>query len=72
METQSRTTSYVSEVLDLNREYIDAVKRSDVWWFNEKLTDDFRCSLPDGTIFDPRAIPRARGAAPRRLAARGP
>ena len=50
METQSRTTSYVSEVLDLNREYIDAVKRSDVWWFNEKLTDDFRCSLPDGTI----------------------
>jgi uncharacterized protein (TIGR02246 family) len=39
-------------LLDLNRDYIRAVKASDVKRFGEILADDFRCSLPDGSLID--------------------
>jgi ketosteroid isomerase-like protein len=37
---------------DLNRGYIRAVQAGDVEWFAEHLSDDFRCSNPDGTLVD--------------------
>lgn len=52
MSTQTTVKSDVDVLLNLNREYIEAVKRSDAGWFKEVLTDDFRCSLPDGSIID--------------------
>lgn len=52
MSMQTNVASDVDVLLNLNREYIEAVKRSDVGWFREVLTDDFRCSLPDGSIID--------------------
>lgn len=52
MDTQSVATPDVRTLLSLNRDYIDAVKRSDVEWFRRMLADDFRCSLPDGSIID--------------------
>ncbi|MDQ3346593.1 MAG: nuclear transport factor 2 family protein [Acidobacteriota bacterium] len=52
MRTETTVRPDVSVILDLNREYIEAVKRSDVRWFDRMLVDDFRCSLPDGSIID--------------------
>lgn len=52
MSAQATVGSDVDVLLNLNREYIEAVKRSDAGWFREVLTDDFRCSLPDGSIID--------------------
>lgn len=52
MQTGTGRKADVMEILDLNREYLEAVKRSDVRWFNERLTDDFQCSLPDGSMID--------------------
>jgi ketosteroid isomerase-like protein len=52
MNMQTKVASDVDVLMNLNREYIEAVKRSDVGWFREVLTDDFRCSLPDGSIID--------------------
>lgn len=36
----------------LNDDYIRSVQHSDVRRFNEILSDDFRCSLPDGSLLD--------------------
>jgi ketosteroid isomerase-like protein len=52
MPTETAVSQDVRALVDLNREYIDAVKRSDVRWFDATLVDDFRCSLPDGSILD--------------------
>lgn len=43
-------------LLDLNRDYIDAVQHSDVRRFDEILADDFLCSNPDGTLVDRAAF----------------
>jgi ketosteroid isomerase-like protein len=50
-------------VRKLNLDYIDAVRRSDVRWFDDVLVEDFRCSLPDGSILD-RAAFLERSARP--------
>src|SRR5438067_10421844 len=39
-------------LLQLNRDYIDSVQRSDVRRFDEILADDFLCSNPDGSLVD--------------------
>ena len=39
-------------LLQLNRDYIDSVQRSDVRRFDEILADDFLCSNPDGSLID--------------------
>ena len=52
MQTEAVQTSDVQAVLELNREYIRAVQSSDVGWFRQMVTEDFRCSLPDGSILD--------------------
>ena len=56
MRAESATTVDVDVLRELNRAYIDAVKRSDARWFEEKLIDDFRCSLPDGSIISREAF----------------
>lgn len=50
-------------LLALNREYIRAVTMRDVARFRELLSEDFRCSLPDGTLIDKAAF-LARTAKP--------
>ena len=52
MATETTVVPEVNALLDLNRDYIEAVKRSDAEWFKRMLADDFRCSLPDGSIID--------------------
>ena len=52
MEREAAAMPDVNTLLNLNREYINAVKRSDAEWFRRMLVDDFRCSLPDGSIID--------------------
>ena len=36
----------------LNQGYISAVRRSDVAWFGENLSEDFMNSNPDGSLVD--------------------
>ncbi len=49
---QTASTSDLSTLLELNREYIRSVQNSDVKRFKEILADDFLCSLPDGSLID--------------------
>ena len=37
---------------DLNLAYLDSVRTGDVEGFREILSEDFLCSLPDGTLLD--------------------
>ena len=46
------TPSDLEELVRLNDDYIESVKKSDVGRFREILADDFLCSLPDGTLID--------------------
>jgi ketosteroid isomerase-like protein len=46
------TTSDLTALLELNRDYIRSVQTSDVQRFKEILADDFLCSLPDGALID--------------------
>jgi ketosteroid isomerase-like protein len=48
--------SDVDVLLDLNRDYIQSVQRSDVQRFDEILADDFLCSNPDGSLIDREAF----------------
>ena len=41
---------------NLNQDYIDSVQHSDVRRFNEILSDDFLCSMPDATLLDRKAF----------------
>jgi ketosteroid isomerase-like protein len=43
-------------LVTLNRDYIDAVQRSDVQRFDEILSDDFYCSNSDGSLVDRAAF----------------
>jgi ketosteroid isomerase-like protein len=52
MEIETTLIPDVRTLLSLNRDYIEAVKRSNADWFRGVLVDDFRCSLPDGSIID--------------------
>ena len=52
MQAETGTTSDLDILVDLNREYIRSVQASDTEWFRDTLADDFRCSLPDGTLID--------------------
>jgi ketosteroid isomerase-like protein len=40
----------------LNDDYIQSVQRSDVTRFNEILSDDFLCSMADGSLLDRKAF----------------
>ena len=40
----------------LNEDYVRSVQRSDVARFNEILSDDFLCSMPDGSLLDRQAF----------------
>ena len=42
----------VDTLLELNRNYIRAVRESDVRWFEANLAEDFLNSNPDGTLVD--------------------
>lgn len=44
--------SDLETLVDLNADYIRAVQTSDVARFKAILSDDFLCSLPDGTLID--------------------
>jgi ketosteroid isomerase-like protein len=44
--------SDLQQLLHLNQEYIRSVEESDVKRFQEILADDFRASLPDGSLLD--------------------
>ena len=52
MPTESASTSDLTTLLELNRDYIRSVQASDVRRFQEILADDFLCSLPDGSLID--------------------
>lgn len=53
MPTKSQNApADVDELLQLNHDYIESVKTSDVKRFREFLADDFLCTLPDGTLID--------------------
>ena len=52
MEIETALVPDVRALLSLNRDYIEAVRRSNADWFRAVLVDDFRCSLPDGSIID--------------------
>jgi ketosteroid isomerase-like protein len=45
-------TSDLTTLLELNQEYIRSVQTSDVRRFEEILSEDFLCSLPDGSLLD--------------------
>jgi ketosteroid isomerase-like protein len=45
-------TSDLTTLLALNQDYIRSVQTSDVRRFEEILSDDFLCSLPDGSLID--------------------
>ncbi len=44
--------SDLDKLLELNQDYIRSVQTSDVRRFEEILSDDFLCSLPDGSLID--------------------
>ena len=56
MQTETVRTPDIETMLELNRDYIRAVLSSDVGWFRRMVTEDFRCSLPDGSILDKEAF----------------
>ncbi len=52
MERDTAVTPDRALLLELNRDYIRSVQTSDVERFKEILSDDFLCSLPDGSLID--------------------
>ena len=48
-------------LISLNQDYIDAVRTSNVQRFNEILSDDFLCTLADGTLVDRSEFLRLSG-----------
>ena len=67
----THTTSVESVDLDtlrgLNQAYLDSVRTGDVERFRQILSEDFLCSLPDGTLLDKRRF-LEHTAKPRTLA----
>lgn len=56
MNTTADTASDLQMLLSLNQEYIRSVQMSDAQRFAEILADDFRCSLPDGSLIDKKTF----------------
>jgi ketosteroid isomerase-like protein len=52
VENQPAAASDLDTLLQLNLDYIQSVQTSDVQRFEQILSDDFRCSLPDGLLVD--------------------
>jgi ketosteroid isomerase-like protein len=52
MQARTALDSDLDTLLELNRDYLRSVENSDVERFREILADDFRCSLPDGSLLD--------------------
>jgi ketosteroid isomerase-like protein len=52
MQAATGATTDLDILLDLNRDYIRSVQRSDVARFNEILAPEFFCSNPDGSLVD--------------------
>ena len=52
VENQPAASSVLYTLLQLNLDYIQSVQTSDVQRFRQILSDDFRCSLPDGSLVD--------------------
>lgn len=52
MPTEASATSDLATLAALNDDYIRSVQSSDVERFRQILADDFRCSLPDGSLID--------------------
>ena len=46
----------LTELEDLNRDYIRSVQTSDVRRFDEILAEEFYCSNPDGSLVDRKAF----------------
>jgi ketosteroid isomerase-like protein len=46
----------LEQLTKLNDDYIQSVQRSDVKRFNEILSDDFLCSMADGSLLDRKAF----------------
>ena len=49
---QTATASDLATLAELNQDYIRSVQTSNVQRFKEILSDDFLCSLPDGSLID--------------------
>jgi ketosteroid isomerase-like protein len=49
---QTATASDLTTLTELNQDYIRSVQTSNVQRFREILSDDFLCSLPDGSLVD--------------------
>src|SRR5688572_22946216 len=54
MSNQVSTAYDIDALTQLNADYITAVQKGDVKRFNEILSDDFLCSMADGTLVDRR------------------
>ena len=56
MQTATSTNGELSELQQLNRDYIRWVQMSDVRRFDEILAEEFYCSNPDGSFVDRKAF----------------
>jgi ketosteroid isomerase-like protein len=56
MATNVAARSDLETLIDLNRDYINAVQHGDVRRFDEILAPDFLCSNPDGRLIDRAAF----------------
>ena len=54
--TMGPTADDLERLTKLNDDYIQSVQRSDVKRFNEILSDDFLCSMADGSLLDRKAF----------------
>jgi ketosteroid isomerase-like protein len=52
MRDQTSSASDMEVLTQLNADYITSVQKGDVKRFNEILSDDFLCSMADGTLVD--------------------
>ena len=52
MQSQNAVSSDVTTLLELNGDYIRSVQTANIERFNQILSNDFRCSLPDGSLID--------------------
>ena len=56
MQTAPDANPDLTELQQLNRDYIRSVQTSDVHRFDEILAEEFYCSNPDGTLVDRKAF----------------
>lgn len=52
MTAQPASNSDLTTLLELNQDYVRSVQDSDVERFQDILSDDFLCTLPDGQLVD--------------------